>query len=188
MELKFPEDNQTYTYQDYEKWEGRWELIKGVPYNMTPAPTPLHQTIVGNIFGELRSFLGKGDCQVFVAPFDVRLSEEDDYDNPETVIQPDVSVVCQKERLDSKGLKGAPELVVEVLSPSTALKDRNEKRSLYQKFGVSEYWIVDPLYQTIERYVFHEGKEVSVEGFDIESTVESSTFKGFRMKVSEIFE
>lgn len=187
MELKFPEDNQTYTYQDYEKWEGRWELIKGVPYNMTPAPTPFHQTIVGNIFAELRSFLGKGDCEVFVAPFDVRLSLEDDYGNPKTVIQPDVSVVCQKERLDNKGLKGAPELVVEVLSPSTALKDRNEKLSLYREFGACEYWIVDPLYKTIERYVFKEGQQVSVKGFDMENIFESSYFKGFRIKVSDIF-
>lgn len=188
MELKSPEDNQIYRYRDYEKWEGRWELIKGVPYNMTPAPAPFHQTIVLNISGELRTFLGKGDCQVFVAPFDVRLSAEDDYDNPETIIQPDVSVVCQKERLDNKGLKGAPELVVEVLSPSTVLKDRNEKRSLYREFGICEYWIVDPLYKTIERHVFKEGEQVSVEGFDIENTFESSYFKGFRMKVSDIFE
>lgn len=150
--MKTPESNKRYRYHDYEHWEGRWELIHGVPYNMSPAPTTKHQQIVGEIHFALRSFLGTDNCQVFVAPFDIRLSETDDYDNPDTVIQPDISVICHQNQLDKKGGKGAPDLVIEVLSPSTALKDRNQKFKLYEQFGVQEYWIVDPIHQTIEVY------------------------------------
>ena len=186
--MKYPEGNQTYTYQDYEEWEGQWELIKGVSYDMTKAPTPLHQTIVGNIFGEIRTFLGKDGCQAFVSPFDVRLSKEEDYDNSVTIIQPDVLVVCQKERIDDKGLRGAPELAVEVLSPSTALKDRNEKFSLYLEFGTSEYWIVDAVHKTIEIYTF-ENRAVSCRTvFGVNDELRSEYLKGFKHSVADLLE
>lgn len=188
MELKYPEENQTYRYQDYVKWDGRWELIKGVPYAMFPTPGRIHQQVVGNIYGELRSFLKGSKCTPYIAPFDVRLSEIDDYDNPNTVIQPDVLVVCQKERLDEKGLKGIPDLVVEVLSPSTAFKDRNKKFTLYQEYGASEYWIVDPAHQTIEVYAFNEEKRKQPIVFGIDDTIQSDYLKGFTASMKELFE
>ena len=178
-DLKYPEGKDTYTYQDYEKWEGRWELIKGVPHDMNATPTPLHQSIVGNIMSELRTFLGKGECQVFVAPLDVRLSREEDYQNCDTVIQPDVLVVCQKERIDDTGLNGAPDLVVEVLSPATAFKDRNQKFKLYRDFGASEYWIVDPVHKTIEIFSFKQGEVSNRKAFGIKDEFRSEYLKGF---------
>lgn len=188
IDLKYPEGNQTYRYQDYKEWEGQWELINGVPSSMSPVPTPLHQTIVGNIFGEIRAFLGKDGCQVFIAPFDIRLSQEDDYNNPNTVIKPDVLVICQKERIDDKGLRGAPGLAVEVLSPSTALKDRNEKFSLYLEFGTSEYWIVDAVHKTIEIYTFKNRAVSSRTVFGVDDELCSEYLKGFKFAVADLLE
>jgi Uma2 family endonuclease len=152
VSMKIPEPTKRYTYADYQEWEGRWELLKGVPYNMSPSPSSEHQRIVGELFFALRSYFGNTSCSVFVAPFDVRLSETDDYENPDTVLQPDISVLCNPKQIDKKGAKGAPTLVIEVLSPSTALRDRNEKFKTYESFGVKEYWIVDVPHQTIEVY------------------------------------
>ncbi|PLS19764.1 Uma2 family endonuclease [Bacillus sp. M6-12] len=184
--MKTPESNKGYRYHDYEHWEGRWELIHGVPYNMSPAPTTQHQHIVGEIHFALRSFLGKDKCQVFVAPFDIRLSESDDYDNPDTVIQPDISVICHPNQLDKKGGKGAPDLVVEVLSPSTALKDRNQKFNLYEQHGVKEYWIIDPIHQTIEVYGQVDNHLDKIDVFGCNDTLRSFHFKEFTLDLSTI--
>ncbi|EID44912.1 Uma2 family endonuclease [Parageobacillus thermoglucosidasius] len=150
--MKSHEAKKRYTYKDYIEWDGRWELIDGIPYNMTPAPSTEHQRIVGELYFAMRSFLSKGTCQVFISPLDILLSASEDDENPDTVVQPDISVFCHPEQIEEKGAKGAPTLVIEVLSPSTAFKDRNEKFYLYERFGVQEYWIVDPAHQTIEIY------------------------------------
>lgn len=184
--MKTPESNKRYRYRDYEHWEGRWELIHGVPYNMSPAPTTKHQQIVGEIHFALRSFLGTDNCQVFVAPFDIRLSETDDYDNPDTVIQPDISVICHQNQLDKKGGKGAPDLVIEVLSPSTALKDRNQKFKLYEQFGVQEYWIVDPIHLTIEVYGQVENQFNKKEVFGHNDILRSFYFENLSIDLSSI--
>ncbi|NNU83508.1 Uma2 family endonuclease [Geobacillus sp. BMUD] len=141
-----------YTYQDYVKWDGRWELINGVPYNMAPAPSFVHQSIVGELYVALRAFFREKGCTVVMAPFDIRLDEQGDYEQAKHVVQPDICVICDQSQIGSRGCDGPPDLVVEVLSPSTALKDRNEKYMLYEQFGVKEYWIVDPLHRTVEVY------------------------------------
>lgn len=142
--MRTPDESKRYTYKDWLDWEGRWELINGKAYNMTPAPSSEHQFIVGELFHHLRLFFGNKDCNVMVSPFDVYLSENNDFENPDHVVQPDISVICNKNQIVKKGSYGAPSLIVEVLSPSTALKDFNEKFNIYQQFGVNEYWIVDP--------------------------------------------
>ncbi|HAA13873.1 MAG TPA: Uma2 family endonuclease [Cytophagales bacterium] len=136
-----------YTYADYASWpeEERWELIHGVAYNMTPAPNTRHQRISGNLYLAIASFLKGNSCDVFSAPFDVRLPQKGQTaEETDTVVQPDISVFCDPSKLDGKGGIGAPDWVIEILSPSTAKKDLNLKTLLYQAHGVKEYWIVDP--------------------------------------------
>src|SRR6266545_1618689 len=129
-----------FTYAQYCTWDDnqRWELIDGVAYNMTPAPALKHQTISRNLLTRLTVFLDGKTCRPFAAPTDVVL---DDYN----VVQPDILVVCDKEKLSEANVLGAPDLVVEILSPSTSRKDRREKMALYERFGVKEY--LEPLVQ-----------------------------------------
>jgi len=136
-----------YTYSDYLNWDDdeRWELIDGVAYNMTPAPSRRHQDISGELFRQFATYLLDKPCQVYVAPFDVRLHEADeDETDSTTVVQPDISVICDAEKLDDAGCIGAPDLIVEILSPSTSRKDHKEKFIRYERAGVKEYWLVDP--------------------------------------------
>ena len=137
------QEEQRYTYADYVTWPGdeRWELIDGVPYAMSPAPTIGHQRIAGEIHRQLANFLKGKPCEAFIAPVDVRLNADNDDD---IVVQPDVLVVCDKNKLDGKCCNGAPDFVVEILSPSTADHDRVNKFQVYVAAGVREYWIVDP--------------------------------------------
>ena len=137
---------QKYSYADYAQWpeDERWELIDGVPYAMT-APQRLHQDIVFELGGQVRNYLQGKPCKGYTAPFDVRLPRQDEADaKVETVVQPDLSVICDPSKLDKQGCRGAPDWIVEVLSPSTALKDMDSKRGLYQRHGVQEYWIIHP--------------------------------------------
>ena len=141
------EDKKIYTYGEYYNWpEGeRWELIEGIPYNMTPAPPIEHQRISGEFFRQISNFLFDKDCEVFYAPFDVRLPEGDEGDDEIiTVVQPDISVICNPERLDNRGCRGAPDFIIEILSPATTGKDQIQKVALYEKHGVKEYWLVHP--------------------------------------------
>lgn len=144
-----------YTYGDYTKWpdEERWELIDGVPYNMSPAPSRTHQKILGELYKQIAVYLTGKTCEVYIAPFDVRLPKGDEKDEQiGTVVQPDLVVVCNREKLDERGCKGAPDLAIEVLSPYTAGKDMKIKLSLYERVGVKEYWIVDPMNKTVQVY------------------------------------
>lgn len=153
-ESKPKEEN--FTYSDYLKWpeDERWELINGVPYNMTPSPSRSHQEILVALLGKFYNFLEDKDCRVYVAPFDVRLPEGDENEEEiKTVVQPDLVVVCDRTKLDDKGCRGAPDLIVEITSPSTARKDLKEKFTLYERMGVKEYWIINPIDETV--MVFH---------------------------------
>ena len=144
--------NGTYTYADYLLWQvqERLELIKGHIFKMSPAPNLEHQRASSRLHGYLFQFLHGKTCQIFSAPFDVRLYDKKKR-NPKkddlhilTVVQPDICVVCDAKKLDRRGCLGAPDLVIEILSPATAQKDLNEKYFLYEENGVREYWIVQP--------------------------------------------
>lgn len=136
------------TYQDYLKLpEGeRWEIIEGQAYAMVAAPSRRHQEIVGYLFNQIYSYLQQnGKCKVYVAPFDVRLPQEgESEENCCNVVQPDISVICDLTKLDDKGCLGAPDWIIEVVSPSLASHDYVRKLNLYERFGVREYWIVNP--------------------------------------------
>ncbi len=129
-----------FTWDDYRSWPEteRWELIDGIAYAMSPAPSTRHQSVAGNIFGKLLQSLSGRPCRPFIAPTDVRLSDLD-------VVQPDILVVCKPGQITPSHIEGAPQLVVEVLSPATSTKDQREKKALYERAGVAEYVVVDPL-------------------------------------------
>ncbi|MBI4755740.1 MAG: Uma2 family endonuclease [Betaproteobacteria bacterium] len=140
-------DSTSHTYADYLGWpeDVRYELIDGVAYLMAPAPALDHQDVAGEIYFQLRRALEGRPCRAFVAPVDVRLPRANETDERvDTVVQPDVLVVCDPAKLDRRGVRGAPDLVVEVLSRSTASHDHVRKRRVYERAGVREYWLVHP--------------------------------------------
>jgi len=155
--------NTLFSYKDYLSWNSkneRWELINGVAYDMSPAPSRRHQDIFRNLFKELVIYLEDKECTVYAAPFDVRLPMGFQTDDEiQTVVQPDISVFCDKDKLDDKGAVGAPDLIIEILSPSTAAKDLKEKFFLYESIGVKEYWIADPYNETLTVYIRGEDKK-----------------------------
>ncbi len=159
MELPIQKEGR-YTYADYLTWDDgqRWELINGKAYNMTPAPNRKHKALSLKIVLQMGPQLEGKTCEVYYAPFDVRLpfgSPEDD--KIENVVQPDISVICDPSRLDEKGCLGAPDLVVEILSPYTSRKDKVDKFFLYEQAGVKEYWLVSPEDSFVE--VFRIGED-----------------------------
>lgn len=144
-----------HTYGDYLHWpeDVRYELIDGAAYLMAPAPTLDHQDIAGEIYRQLGNILQGKSCRAFIAPVDVRLPKAQEGDEHiDTVVQPDVLVVCDPSKLDRRGVRGAPDLVVEVLSPSTASHDQLLKRRVYEQAGVPEYWLVHPTDRMVSIY------------------------------------
>jgi len=151
-------DSIFHTYGDYCQWsdEQRWEIINGVAYAM-PTPNRLHQEFVFNLSGQLCSYLRNKPCKGYPAPFDVRLPKSNEADDQiDTVVQPDLLVVCDTSKLDDKGCRGAPDWIIEVLSPSTALKDMDIKRRLYEAHGVKEYWLIHPSESWIMVYLLND--------------------------------
>ncbi|WP_297424201.1 Uma2 family endonuclease [Clostridium sp.] len=148
----------TYTYKDYLSYdEGeRIEIIEGEIYNMSPAPSRIHQEIIMEISSEIRNYikLNSGSCKVYPAPFDVILKNDDkDIESSKNVVQPDISVICDKSKLTDKGCTGSPDMIVEVISPFNPSNDYVRKLNLYEKFKVEEYWIINPIKKTILVYV-----------------------------------
>lgn len=140
-----------YTYDDWLHWEGKWELIDGIPIAMSPAPVPQHQRVAGNLSAELHNALKNAKCKKcsIYHPIDYKISDD-------TILVPDLLIVCGK--IDKKYLDFPPALVVEILSPSTALRDRNTKFDIYQQQGVKYYLIVDSAKQTVEVYEHSNGE------------------------------
>ena len=138
--------NSVFTYTDYSRWpnDERWELINGEAYAMA-GPSRIHQTVVGELFVQISLFLRGKPCRPFIAPFDVRLPDRQEADDEViTVVQPDISVICNPDQLDERGCRGAPDWIIEVLSPATAARDQIEKLAAYERAGVREYWLVHP--------------------------------------------
>ncbi|WP_020395213.1 Uma2 family endonuclease [Thiolinea disciformis] len=174
-----PQVNQTYTYKDYQHWpeDEHWELIDGVAYSMT-APARIHQKIVLELGRQISNFLQGKTCEVYVAPFAVRLPKHQEADDQiDTVVEPDVSVICDLNKLDEAGCRGAPDWIIEVLSPSTTFKDMHTKRNLYEKVGVREYWIVQPTESWVMIYLLDaHGQYGKPELFKLEAVSPVSVF------------
>ncbi len=152
---KFKEEDR-FTYADYLTWDDdqRWELIDGEASCMSPGPNRLHQKWLGELYRQFANYLVGKPCEVYMAPFDVRLQDHSDASDEQTVtvVQPDLVIICDLNKLDDRGVKGAPDLVVEIISPSTAKRDIKTKFELYQRHGVKEYWIIYPNDSTLLVY------------------------------------
>lgn len=182
--------NGKYTYADYLNWpdDVRYELIEGTPF-LQPSPSVIHQEISVNLLVEFKNYLQGKPCKVFHAPFDVRLFADKETDaDVFTVVQPDLLIVCDPDKLDERGCKGSPDLVVEIISPSSAKIDRWMKYHLYEKAGVEEYWIVDPLGQTIEVFLLAEGNYVRSGVFGKDDRLKSAFFSELEMNLMTVFE
>ena len=150
-----------YTYADYLTWpdDARYELIDGEAFLMAPAPLIEHQEVAGEVFRQLANQLDGKPCRPYIAPVDVRLPRADEADAAiDTVVQPDVLVVCDPAKIDRRGVRGAPDWLLEVLSPSTAAHDQIAKRRTYERAGVREYWLVHPSDRTLTVYVLDNGQ------------------------------
>ena len=150
-----------YSYADYLTWpdDARYELIDGEAFLMAPAPLIEHQEVAGEVFRQLANQLDGKACRPYIAPVDVRLPRNDEADAAiDTVVQPDVLVVCDPSKIDRRGVRGAPDWVLEVLSPSTAAHDQIAKRRTYERAGVREYWLVHPGDRTLTVYALDNGQ------------------------------
>lgn len=175
-----------YTYTDYLTWrfKERVELFRGWVQKMSPAPSRRHQEVTNRINVSLFNYLDQKQCRVYVAPFDVVL----DRSGADTVVQPDVCVVCDPNKLTDQGCSGAPDLMVEVLSPGNSSKEKRDKFELYQENGVREYWIVSIQEETIYAYDLNEqGVYVGRPPFIQGMTLLSSAVSGFSLDVSSAF-
>jgi Uma2 family endonuclease len=192
MPLALKNNNEHWTYADYLTWpdDERWEIIDGVAYAMTPAPTTAHQRILRNLAFAINVQLDGKDCELFLAPFDVRLSQnKQQSDNYiETVVQPDIIIVCDSSKIDDRGCNGAPELVIEILSPSTSKYDLSEKRYLYERHAVGEIWFVHPLDKMIMIFYLQEnGKYGSPDVYGEEDTVVLKSVDGVEVDLRDVF-
>ena len=175
-------DYQKFGYKDYVTWpdDQRWEIIAGVAYDMTPAPNVKHQRIVVNMVRLLDDPAEKKGCMLFVAPTDVVFDEYN-------VVQPDVFVVCDRAKITAANIQGAPNLVIEILSPSTHLKDMREKRRLYEAFGVEEYILIDPVAELAERFTLNNSVYGAPDVFNWNETMVMGCL-GFELDLWVIFE
>lgn len=189
MRVSEPDLTQSYTYADYLLWTvaDRFELIKGKVFKMSPSPNTTHQRVSGALYFELATFLKGKSCEVFAAPFDVRLSCLKEDTAIVTVVQPDLLVVCDAEKIDDKGCLGAPDLVVEILSPGNNKKELKNKFEVYEESGVREYWIIHPIEQTMLIYTLSERKYQPSKFFTAGDKVESSVLPGFILEIDTIF-
>ncbi|MCL1918911.1 MAG: Uma2 family endonuclease [Peptococcaceae bacterium] len=174
-----------YTYTDYVSWGDsvRYELIDGTPY-MLAAPSWKHQRISGELYLQLATFLKGKPCRVFTAPFDVRLNAEE---NDDTVVQPDLVVVCDRSKLGGTGYQGSPDMIIEILSPSSARHDLLIKLQLYQKVGVVEYWIVDLERKVVSVHTLENGKYM-INTYGDTDTISVQVLNGCQISLQDVFE
>lgn len=172
-----------YTWDDYQRWEDgkRWEVIGGEAFAMTPAPSTRHQGITGELHRQLANHFKGKPCRAFVSPIDVKLSEED-------MVQPDVIVVCDRSQITRTHIEGAPTLVIEVLSESTALYDRGRKMALYARSGVKEVWLVTPYPSVLEVFVLAEGGYRLQAVYGKDDTLVSPAFPELNLVLAAVFD
>lgn len=180
-----------FTYRNYKEWpdDERWELIEGVAYAMSPAPSRKHQDIVVELLRQFSNYLLNKPCRVYVAPFDLLLPEVDEtVDEIDTVVQPDLLVICNREILTSGGARGVPDLIVEILSPTTARKDTREKFLLYERKGVREYWIADPVAATVTVFLLgSDGRYGRPSVYGAEETIAVAVLEGLEIVLEPVF-
>ena len=172
-----------FTYGDYLRWpdDERWELIDGVAYAMSAAPSVKHQAVLGGLLSRIELALRGTPARPYVAPTDVKLSESD-------VVQPDLLVVCDPAKITASHIAGAPDLIVEVLSPGTSAKDLRDKKALYQRAGVCEYLVVDPLEHYAIRFLLGADGYDKGTVFAADEVLRSATLEAIAIPLWEVFE
>lgn len=184
-------DEQKHCYGDYLTWPDnvRYELLDGEAYLMAPAPDLVHQDVAGEIFRQVANKLQGKPCRPFIAPVDVRLPKRNEADEAiDTVVQPDVLVVCDPSKLDRRGVRGAPDWVVEVLSPSTAGHDQIKKLKIYERHGVREYWLVHPIDRVLTIYRLQENEYGKPEIVELQGSTAVSVLPDVEILWDELVE
>jgi Uma2 family endonuclease len=183
-----PQEKRSFTYADYKDWElkegERFELIYGEPYAMS-APSLRHQAILIELASQFQTFLRGKSCKAYPAPLDVRLFYEED-ESDDTVVQPDIVVICDEKKRGPEGCRGAPDLVIEILSPSNTAIEMERKLKLYQEAGVKEYWIVDPENNGLTVYRFQEGAILTYT-LKKDSSVTVGIFPDLNINLKQVF-
>ena len=187
--MKVMETAAKYTYREYvalgeKNMDIKYELIDGVVYFMSPGASQAHQGISARLIVKLGTFLEGKPCEVFHTPFDVCLNAKGDDDR--TTVQPDILVVCDKTKLDGKRCNGAPDMVIEILSPSNRRHDMHTKFKAYLKAGVREFWIVDPEDKTVIVYLLKDN-EYTARTYDEDDVISVSTLAGCNIDMKKIF-
>lgn len=181
-----------YSFADYLTWkfQERIELIKGKIFEMSPAPSRFHQRVSGNVYYIFRDYLKNKTCGLYAAPFDVRLInfKKSTADNQvTTVVQPDICIICDREKLDDKGCIGAPDLIVEILSPGNTEREMGIKFDLYEENLVKEYWIIEPTDKTIFIYTLQNGKYIGLKPQTHLDVIKSPLFPEMNFNIEDIF-
>jgi len=184
--------NKRYTYADYLTWldDKRRELYDGFIKIMTPAPSRKHQKISTKFTRIIDNFLSGRDCEIYHAPFDVRLYNGSKKDEKiDTVVQPDICVICDLSKLDEKGCLGAPDFIIEIVSPGNSKKDVKDKFEIYQRYGVREYWIVNPNDENVSVFVLDEkGKYQLQSMYAGDDKIPVNVFNGeLKIDLTEVF-
>lgn len=178
-----------FTYADYKEWElapgERYELIHGEAYAMA-GPSDKHQAVSGELFRQIANFLRGKPCKARSAPYDVRLFYEDD-ERDDTVVQPDISIICDEKKRGDEGCRGAPDFVLEILSPSNTAIEMSRKFNLYREAGVREYWVVDPETKIAQSYAFRNDGAISTRAFGQEDRASPEIFEGLEIDLSLVF-
>lgn len=179
-----------YSYADLLSWNDstRYELYDGQPVALA-SPSDVHQRILGEFYLQFGSYLKGKKCKAYLSPFDVRLFEtqETGPENVDTVVQPDLMVICDQSKVDRRGIHGAPDLVIEILSPATAHYDKLVKFNLYQMAGVKEYWLADPVTRTVCVYTLEDGSYHAATVYSADLSVPVGILDDCRIELSEVF-
>jgi len=182
-------EERRFTYADYKKWEldegERYELINGEAFAMS-GPNTKHQDILREIFVQLCNYLKGKPCRAYCAPYDVRLFYEED-ESDDTVVQPDIMVICDKDKIGPEGCRGAPDLIIEILSPSNTAPEMERKRNLYRKAGVREYWVVDAEHNGLTVYCFRDDGTIVTKIWKAADTVPVDVLPPFCIALEQVF-
>lgn len=190
--MSLPIENRIHTYADYLSWPDneRIEIIDGSPY-FQAAPSRIHQEILSELHRQIANFLIGKECKVYPAPFHVVFDLEDEangWENSKNVCEPDISIICDKSKLDDSGCKGSPDLIIEIISPSTARKDKIEKFNLYERAKVKEYWIVEPQEKIVSVFTLEENQRYGRPDLYTEvDQVKVSIFDGLNIDLASVF-
>ena len=186
--LPLPQEEKKYTYVDYLNWpeDERWEIIDGVPY-MQAAPSPAHQLISSELNRQISNYLQGKPCKSYPAPFCVKLIQGDE-NEVKNVVEPDISIICDKSKIDDKGCNGTPDMIIEILSPSSGKMDKIIKFNKYEKAGVKEYWLVEPEQKIVSVFLLQDNHKFSrPDVYADDEKINVSIFTDLAIDLSSVF-